>query len=111
MGPFKKAKSVSVDYNAHLKEFRPQIPRKLGMPPTPNYSGTVILSFAEVVEQIPSFSALGRMTVQPDSLAQIYDTLRNSVVVPKTPWPPTPVRFNHMVAFPNRGMYYVFYPL
>lgn len=79
-------------------------------PPAPSKSGTVVLTFAEVVEQIPAFAHLGGMMIQADSMAKIYDTLRNSVIVPKHPWPQQPVQFNHMVAFPNRGMYYIFYP-
>lgn len=61
-----------------------------------------ILYLTELYPTLPAVKALfdGR-PVDTASVSFLYNTLNNSAVVPPTPWPQQPHRFEHIVMLPS----------
>lgn len=78
---------------------------------------TVVLTWAEASKLIPALEKHGRTVPTPSNLAEIYDTLLNSVVMPPPPWPQYLVRFTHVISLPagaplgSTTPFFIFYPL
>jgi hypothetical protein len=89
------------------------VPQLLQAPPKP--ASTAVLNAGQVALLHPAVNALIHAPISLQTTAQLYDTLRNSVITPPAPWPQQLYRFDHLVSLPTKenevSVLFVFYSL
>jgi hypothetical protein len=96
---FKKRKSTREIDDYRIRKIAESVSSDWHEKPRPKTC--CVLSLGEVQMLIPSTKAIFDAPMGNLELAQLFDTLNNSVIIPKAPWAPTPHKFNHLVQMPQ----------